>query len=79
MKRNTKIFITAVAEVLMFSAVILLLEVNRIVNGKLYYYGLIFSYEWSFEYEIFFGLTMIIIVILAFLIPMTVMTQLEDE
>ena len=78
MKRKVKGAITVVVEIILFIAIILLLAIDKLVNGTLYNYGLVFSQEWSFQYEVWFNLSIVLLVILMFLIPIVIMTQLDE-
>ncbi len=79
MKRGTKIAVAVIAETFFFVVVIALLQLDKIVNGTLYNYGLKYNYEWFFEYKIFWSIAIIFIAVLVFVIPLVVMTQLDEQ
>jgi predicted Zn-ribbon and HTH transcriptional regulator len=64
MKPNLKLrpelilMLNAAGIVLSAVAVTALLQVDRIVHGSLYFYGLIFNYEWATPYWAFFRLSL---------------------
>ncbi len=47
---------------MLIAVVVLLLEIDKLVNGTLYNYGLGFSYDWAQSYWLLFRLSMILIV-----------------
>ena len=52
------------------TAVVLTLELDKLVNGTLYEYGLVFSYDWAQPYWLFFRATVILIIVAIFLISL---------
>lgn len=79
MNRNTKIAITTISEIMVFVLLVAILSVDKITNGMLYGYGLAYSYEWFYPFKIVSSIAYIILVILAFLIPLTVLAELDER
>ena len=65
-----RIALVVLGDVLLLIAMISLLEMNQIVNGTLYYYGLIFNDAWSQPYQLWFRICIILIIMSIFLISM---------
>lgn len=57
-------------DVMLFIAVILLLQIDQLVNYNLYSYGLEFSNDWAQPYLLFMRASLVIIVVAIFLISM---------
>ena len=55
---------------MLIAAVVLTLELDKLVNGTLYEYGLVFSYDWAQPYWLFFRATVILIIVAIFLISL---------
>ena len=55
---------------MLIAVVVLLLEIDKLVNGTLYSYGLIFSYDWAQSYWLFFRLSIILIIVAIILISL---------
>jgi hypothetical protein len=53
---------------MLVAAVVLLLEIDKLVNGTLYGYGLVFSDNWAQPYWLMFRLTLALIVAAVILI-----------
>lgn len=55
---------------MLIAVVVLLLEIDKLVNGTLYGYGLIFSYDWAQPYWFLFRLSLVLIVVAVVLISL---------
>ena len=53
---------------MLIAVVVLLLELDKLVNGTLYSYGLVFNYDWAQSYWLLFRLSMVLIVVAIILI-----------
>lgn len=53
---------------MLIAVVVLLLEIDKLVNGTLYGYGLVFSYDWAQSYWLVFRLSLVFIVVAIILI-----------
>jgi len=53
---------------MLIGAVVLLLELDKLVNGTLYNYGLEFSYNWAQPYWLMFRVSLVLIVVAVVLI-----------
>ena len=60
--------IVVLGDVMLLVALVLLLEIDKIVNGTLYGYGLIFSNEWAQPYWLIFRVSLALIVAAVILI-----------
>lgn len=55
--------LVVLGDVVLIAVVVLLLEIDKLVNGTLYDYGLVFSYDWAQSYWLLFRLSLTLIVI----------------
>jgi hypothetical protein len=55
---------------MLITAVVLLLELDKLVNGTLYWYGLVFSYDWAQPYWLLFRAIIILIVVAILIISL---------
>jgi len=60
--------LVVVGDVMLIAVVVLLLEIDKLVNGTLYGYGLVFSYDWAQSYWLLFRLSLVLIVVAIILI-----------
>ena len=60
--------IVVIGDAMLVSAVVLLLEIDKIVNGNLYGYGLSFSNEWAQPYWLILRVSLALIVAAVILI-----------
>ena len=60
--------IVVLGDLMLLVALVLLLEIDKIVNGTLYGYGLIFSNEWAQPYWLIFRVSLALIVAAVILI-----------
>jgi hypothetical protein len=56
------------ADILLVIVLVLLLQIDKLVNGTLYYYGLTFSIDWAQPYWWMFRISLVLIIIAIFLI-----------
>jgi len=57
-------------DVMLIGAVALLLEIDKLINGTLYGFGLVFSYDWAQPYWLMFRVTLVLIVVAVILISL---------
>jgi hypothetical protein len=62
-----RIALVVLGDIFLFIAVIMLLQIDQLVNGTLYYYGLIYSDAWAQPYLLMFRICVILIVSAIFL------------
>jgi len=55
--------LVVLGDVMLIAVVVLLLEIDKLVNGTLYNYGLVFSYDWAQSYWLLFRLSLTLIVV----------------
>jgi hypothetical protein len=55
-------------DVLLFIALILIYQIDQLVNGTLYYYGLIFDYGWYLQYTLLSRIGVVGIAVAMFLL-----------
>lgn len=60
--------LVVLGDAMLVAAVVLLLEIDKLINGTLYGYGLVFSDNWAQPYWLMFRLTLALIVIAVILI-----------
>ena len=60
--------LVVLGDAMLIVTVVLLLEIDKLVNGTLYNYGLVFSYEWAQTYWLMFRLSVVLIVVAIILI-----------
>ena len=59
---KARVALVVSGDVMLIGAVVLLLEIDKLVNGALYDYGLNFSYDWAQSYWLMFRVTLVLIV-----------------
>jgi len=57
-----RIVLVVLGDILLFIAVVLLIQIDQLVNGTLYYYGLIFNDEWAQPFWMMFRICVILII-----------------
>jgi hypothetical protein len=62
--------LVVLGDVMLVATVVLLLEIDKLVNGTLYGYGLVFSYDWAQPYWLMFRLSLVLIVVAVILISL---------
>jgi hypothetical protein len=67
---KTRVAMVVLGDAMLIAAVVLLLEIDKLVNGVLYNYGLVFSYEWAEPYWLMFRLCLILIIVAIVLISL---------
>jgi hypothetical protein len=60
--------LVVLGDVMLVATVVLLFEIDKLVNGTLYGYGLVFSYDWAQPYWLMFRLSLVLIVVAVILI-----------
>ena len=60
--------LVVLGDALLVIVVILLFQIDQLVNGTLYNYGLVFSFEWAQTYWLFFRVSLGLIVLAILLI-----------
>jgi hypothetical protein len=55
--------LVVLGDIMLIAVVVLLLEIDKLVNGTLYSYGLVFSYDWAQSYWLLFRLSLTLIVV----------------
>jgi hypothetical protein len=62
--------IVVLGDAMLIAVVVLLLEIDKLVNGTLYGYGLVFSYDWAQTYWLLFRVSLVLIVVAVILISL---------
>jgi hypothetical protein len=65
---RARVALVVLGDIMLIIAVVLLLEIDKIVNVTLYNYGLVFSDNWAQPYGLMFRITVALIVIAIILI-----------
>ena len=60
---RVRVALVVLGDVMLIAALVLVLEIDQMIHGTLYNYGLFFSYEWAQKYWLFFRITVLLIVI----------------
>jgi hypothetical protein len=60
--------IVVLGDLMLVGVLVLLLEIDKLVNGTLYNYGLVFSYDWAQPYWLMFRVSLVLIVVAIILI-----------
>jgi hypothetical protein len=63
-----RVALVVLGDAMLVAAIVLLLEIDKLVNGTLYSYGLVFSDNWAQPYWLMFRLTLVLIVAAVILI-----------
>lgn len=63
-----RVALVILGDILLFIVVVLLLQIDQLVNGTLYGYGLVFSLEWAQPYWQLIRASLILIVVAILLI-----------
>ena len=67
---KSRVALVILGDAVLIVAIVLLLQIDKLVNGTLYDYGLSFSNYWADPYLLMFSLTLVVIVIAAILITL---------
>jgi hypothetical protein len=67
---RARVALVVLGDLMLITAVVLLLELDKLVNGTLYEHGLVFSYDWAQPYWLFFRATVILIIVAILLISL---------
>jgi len=65
-----RVALVILGDAILLVAVILLLQIDQLVNGTLYSYGLVFSNDWAQPYWLLMRVSLILIVVAVLLISM---------
>jgi hypothetical protein len=60
---RVRVALVVFCDIMLIAALVLLLQLDRLVNGTLYSYGLVFSYDWATPYWMAFRITAALIVV----------------
>jgi hypothetical protein len=60
--------LVVMADILLFVTLILILQIDQMVNGTLYYYGLIFNNAWAQPYWLVFRISVVLIIVVILMI-----------
>jgi hypothetical protein len=65
---KARVALVILGDAMLVVAIILLLEIDKLVNGSLYDYGLVFNDNWAQPYWLMFRVTLALIVVAVILI-----------
>ncbi len=65
-----RVALVVLCDLMLLAAVVFLLEIDKLVNNTLYWYGLTFSYDWANPYWLLFRVTIALIIIAVVLISL---------
>ena len=60
---RVRVALVVLCDIMLIAAVVLLLQLDRLVNDTLYSHGLVFSYDWAAPYWMLFRITVVLIVV----------------
>ena len=63
-----RVALVILGDAMLFIVVILLLQIDQLVNGTLYSYGLVFSSDWAQPYWLLMRVSLVLIVVAILLI-----------
>jgi hypothetical protein len=63
-----RVALVVLGDTIMIIAIVLLLEIDKLVNNTLYDFGLVFSNDWAQPYWLLFRVTLILIVLAVIII-----------
>jgi hypothetical protein len=63
-----RVSLVVFVDVMLFIALILIYQIDQLVNGTLYYHGLIFNYGWYLQYTLLSRLSAVGIALAMFLL-----------
>jgi hypothetical protein len=58
-----RVALVILGDAMLVVAIALLLEIDKLVNGTLYGYGLVFSYDWAQPYWLMFRVSLALIIV----------------
>jgi hypothetical protein len=67
--------LVVLGDAILVGVIVLLLEMDKLVNGTLYNYGLVFSYDWAQPYWLMFRALLVLIVVSIILISLIELPQ----
>ena len=67
---RVRVALVVLGDLMLFTVLILLLQIDQLVNGALYKYGLIFSLEWAQPYWLLLRISLVLIVVAILLISL---------
>ncbi|MBN1357172.1 hypothetical protein JW988_00220 [Candidatus Bathyarchaeota archaeon] len=67
---RARVALVVLGDTMLIAALVLVLEIDQLVHGTLYNYGLRFSYEWAQTYWLFFRVTVALIIIAIIIISL---------
>jgi len=70
LRKRLRAILDAVLFVFSVTAIIMIVLVDRLVNGTLYSYGLQFSSGWAFPYQIYFDVALALVIINALIVSL---------
>jgi hypothetical protein len=65
---KARVALVILGDALLIIAIVLLFEIDKLVNGTLYGYGLVFSNNWAQPYWLMFKVTLALIIVAVILI-----------
>ena len=60
---KARVALVVLGDAMLIAALVLVLEIDQLVHGTLYNYGLVFNYDWAQTYWLLFRVTVALIVI----------------
>jgi hypothetical protein len=62
--------LVVLGDAMLIAVVVMLLEIDKMVHGTLYDYGLVFSYDWAQSYWLLFRASLALIIVAVILISL---------
>lgn len=67
---RARVALVVLGDIMLIAALVLVLEIDQLVHGTLYNYGLVFSYDWAQTYWLLFRVTVALIIIAIIIISL---------
>lgn len=60
---RVRVALVALGDAMLIAALVSILELDQMINGTLYNYGLVFSYDWAQTYWLVFRIIAVILIL----------------
>jgi hypothetical protein len=67
---RVRVALVAIGDAMLIAALVSILEIDQMINGTLYYYGLEFSYDWAQTYWILFRIVAVLLILAIIIISL---------
>ena len=67
---RARVALVVLGDVMLIAALVSILEIDQLINGTLYNYGLVFSYDWAQTYLLLSRITAVLIILAIIIISL---------